>query len=600
VALSIAALATALGAGFDAGAGNGAHVRLRGGARIEAQGVRAEGQEMLLRGSLTDDGGAPLGGGTLSLSIARAADPSRPLSPGSPTPGRGLPRTCGTGQTPHVDGDGTLQIAIDDAGRFCVRVPLPIERYLVHLVYAGSAYVDAVSLDAVVDLSRRACSLTFSPEPRVLPLDSKVITVDATATLESDGATAPGAGLALTLTTERSSAPVATATTDRAGHARFVLEPAQLGPPGRGEIRLAFAGNADAAGATRVVSVERHAHVLLDVPGAPHGELGGGSPEDGVAIVVTARAAGGEVASGSVEARVNDAIVGAAPVEAGSASLLVTFALPESSLAASEVSVVLRYVPSNPWFEPGVESTWRLPVRGRSPLRQLPLVLAGLGVAAWFAMTRAQRARALAKVTPRARLVSRGEAKIDVLSVARHASEGWRGRAIDADDGAGIAAARVQIERPAFGRAEVLGSVLTGPDGRFVLATVDLRPGDELAIEAPLHVPLRRPLPPAGELDAQLVQRRRALLGRLVTWARQRGRPFDARPEPTPGHVRHAAGDDFPVARWADAVERAAYGGEPVDAHVEADVDRLAPPPAHAPAPRLDPHALAHPTKPNR
>ncbi len=149
----------------------------------------------------------------------------------------------------------------------------------------------------------------------------------------------------------------------------------------------------------------------------------------------------------------------------------------------------------------------------------------------------------------------------------------------------------------------MIGSALTDDQGRFALTGAETRPGDELGIEAPLHVPLRRPLPHAGELDAQLVQRKRAMLGRLVAWARLRGRPFDARPEPTPGHVRRAAGEDFGLARWADAVERAAFAGEPVDARVEAEVDRLAPN-ANAPAPEarpiVDRKALANPTKPNR
>jgi hypothetical protein len=42
--------------------------------------------------------------------------------------------------------------------------------------------------------------------------------------------------------------------------------------------------------------------------------------------------------------------------------------------------------------------------------------------------------------------------------------------------------------------------------------------------------------------------------------------------------VRKSAGKDFALARWADAVERAAYGGGSVDADLEADVDRIAPP----------------------
>ena len=207
-------------------------------------------------------------------------------------------------------------------------------------------------------------------------------------------------------------------------------------------------------------------------------------------------------------------------------------------------------------------------------------------------------------MVPRARVPSRGEAKLDVVRVARHASEGWSGRVTDADDATAVAGARVQIERPAFGRAEVLGSVVTDDDGRFAIPGAATRPGDELSVEALLHVPLRRPLPLAGELDAPLVLRKRALLGRLVAWAKLRGRPFDARPDPTPAHVRRAAGEDFNVARWAEAVERAAYAGEPVDALVEADVDRMAPPPAApqpgAPAaPPQDPRALANPTKAN-
>ena len=46
-----------------------------------------------------------------------------------------------------------------------------------------------------------------------------------------------------------------------------------------------------------------------------------------------------------------------------------------------------------------------------------------------------------------------------------------------------------------------------------------------------------------------LVLRKRALLDRLVEWARRRGLPYDARPEPTPGHVRRAAAGEFTVAR---------------------------------------------------
>ncbi len=612
----VVAANSAAGAGPS---GDALHVRVRGASRIEAQGVRIDGNAMLLRGAVLDDANAPIAKGAVSVTFARAATPGKTIA--LPNGGNGAKgaESCGSVRDARVDADGTAHVTTDDAGRFCLRVPLPIERYAVQVQFAGSVYVDAASVAVPVDLSRRACTLAFTPEPRVVSLDGKAgpMTIDATATLESDGATNAGAGLALTLSTERGA--IGNATTDVSGHARFAIEPSTLGPPGQGELRVSFQGNADAAAATRVVAIERHARVALDVTEAHDGALPAGSPEDGVAIVVHARAASGEVTSGSVEARVNDVVVGAAPIEAGSARVVATFALSESSGSApgvdrsalradslSEIPIALRYVPSAPWLEPGADSTWRLPVRGRSPLHQWPLVLAGLAIVAWFVASRAQRARVLAKWVPRstARAVSRGEAKLDVVRVAKDANEGWNGRAVDADDATAIPNARVQIERPAFGRAEILAGVVADEDGRFVLPRVVPRPGDELAIEAPLHVTLRRALPPPSELDAQLVLRKRALLTRMVAWAKSRGRPFDVRPEPTPGHVRRAAGDDFRVARWADAIERAAYAGEPVDAQVEADVERLAPSPAVAAAPPsgrdASDRALANPTKANR
>ena len=78
------------------------------------------------------------------------------------------------------------------------------------------------------------------------------------------------------------------------------------------------------------------------------------------------------------------------------------------------------------------------------------------------------------------------------------------------------------------------------------------------------------------ELRIALVTRKRKLLERLVAWARRMGSPYDARPEPTPGHVRRAA-KDGQVAGWAAAVEQAAFGGGDVDERVELEVSALAP-----------------------
>jgi len=129
----------------------------------------------------------------------------------------------------------------------------------------------------------------------------------------------------------------------------------------------------------------------------------------------------------------------------------------------------------------------------------------------------------------------------------------------------------------------VIASAHANDMGRFELRAASVGEFDELVVEGLLHAELRQPVPPCGELDISLVLRKRKLIDRLVTWAKKRGRPFDAAPEPTPGHVRRAAGADFGTARWADAVEKAAYGGDDVDARVEAEVDRLAPDPKAPP-----------------
>ena len=94
-------------------------------------------------------------------------------------------------------------------------------------------------------------------------------------------------------------------------------------------------------------------------------------------------------------------------------------------------------------------------------------------------------------------------------------------------------------------------------------------------------------LPPSGEIEIALVSRKRAILDRLVEWARMRGKPYDARPEPTPAHVqRAAAGKSGDIVAWAEAIERAAYDDGDVDARVEQEIDAIAPKNEALPRPR--------------
>jgi hypothetical protein len=567
---------------------------VKGAARIDAHAARASGR-LVLSGTVVDDTARPIAGARVMVSAlasaargAVAAGDRVPLAGASPEP-------CSEGgPSPVLERADLLTLPTDDAARFCVRMLLPTDRYVVHLESRATGLIDGAQLDLPVDLALAPVTLRFDPERTVLSLDEEEVgaasVLQVVASTEDDGVTTAAVGIALRLTNE-SGAVLGTASTDASGRARFAVEPARLGPPGRGELRVSFAGSPDGGASTQAMQVERRTRVDLNAVDSAEGHLPPGSPEDGVAVrvVATARCAKRgctTTPTGTVEARVGDgnAIVGASSLDRAEARVVATFALP----AANEVGLRVRYVPDAPWFQPGGELALVVPVRAPSPWTKAPLALLALVAVAWLAVPRIlSRVRPPPSGQPHKRPPAMPEAGVALVR-AGPAARGWTGRLHDAHDGFAVVGARVAVERRGFDRVERLAEVATDGNGAFVLPPLDAQPGDELFAEAQLHAPLRRPLPPPGELDVALVLRRRALLDRLVAWARRRGRPFDARPEPTPGHVRRAAGSEFTVARWADAVERAAFGGGVVDARVEGEVDRLAPPvptPATPPPP---------------
>jgi hypothetical protein len=580
----VAAL-VATNASADGGAATGAssgdatqqRVHVHGSARIDAHAARAAGK-LVVSGTVVDDTARPIPGARVAISLARGTSPAGVATFSGPG---ASPEPCAPGATPPVlDRADLLIVATDDAARFCVKLSLPVDRYVVHIASRPAGLVDPAGLDLAVDLALEPVTLRFDPERHVLALDEEgpgaAEVLEVVASTEDDGVTTAAVGIPLSLANEAGSL-LGSTVTNASGRARFPVAGASLGAPGRGTLRVSFAGSAEAGSSTQEMQVERRTHVDLDAPGAVDGRVAAGSPEEGTTVVIRARprcARRGCVATptGTVEARFGDAIVGAAPLVAGEARVVVTFAAP----AANDVPLRFRYVPDTPWFQAGAELGVTLPVRAPSPWKKIPLVLAGLAVIAWLVAGR---------LPPRDRSDSSGrpsraphppEAGVELVR-AGPAAGGWRGRLHDAHEGTPISGARIAVERPAFDRVQVLAQVVADAQGTFALPAIDASPGDTLVAEGTLHAPLRRPLPHPGELDVALVLRRRALLDRLVAWSRRRGRPFDAKPEPTPGHVKRVAAAEFAVARWADAVERAAYGGGVVDAHAQSEVDRLAP-----------------------
>lgn len=572
-------------------------IRVRGAGRIEARASRTDG-EALVYGALTDDAGRPLAAETLSVRVKRESNPrdvrtaesiraARGCDSGgdSALPGatRGAPTAYGVRVTGATD-DPEILLVTDEDGRFCFRTKLDPDRYGAELSWKGKSLVEPAQLRLAFDTSRQALALRFDPTPRIVHLDAPRAAFEVVALLDENGSPTVAAGLSVTLATEAGTS-LGGETTDRSGRARFAPESASLGAPGRGELRAAFAGSADVAFASQVVEIERHVKVSVRVPAAERSELERKVPDDGIPLAVEITSVAGPVPEGTVEARIGDVVVGAAPVERGVAKLVVTF-----TAQGEEAPVQLRYVPLSPWYEPLGETVVRVPIRGPGILAKAPVLVAGLAVLAFFLLGRVTSSARKTKPTPdkKAGAAAReGKARVDVVRPAARGERGWTGRLVDAHEGTPVAGASVWIERGSFDGRSVLGTTTTDADGRFVLQEPagGLSSGEMLGAESRLHTRHVQPLPGPGELSISLVLRRRALLGRMVAWARRAGGAFDVKPEPTPGHVKRAAGDDFRTARWADEVERAVFGAGEIDARAEAEIDRLAPGAGPPPAP---------------
>jgi hypothetical protein len=543
---------------------------------------------VVLSGSVLDDAMRPVSGALVSVQLALASHPGVPLSLSATTR-----QSCGDGgggAPPNADHAEILLLAADRAARFCIRLALATDRYIARVEARGSGLIDGARLDLPVDLALPAVMLRFDPERSVLSLDDETTLLDVVATTEDGASAIAAAGVDLSLTNEAGTR-LGEATTDGSGRARFAVDSARLGPPGRGEFRIAFAGSAQAGASSQTMHIERRTRIDVVAPDATGRSLPIGWPEDGIALRLFARArckARGCIAlpGGVIEARVGDRAVGAAPVDLGEAHLFVAFAAPaadpfesqgtDTAANVPEVPVTLRYISDTPWLQSAGDLILIQPVRRPSPWRKVPLVLAAAIVVGWLVMARYPVRRQKRRATRRPAAKPFGEA-LELLHPAAP-DRGWTGHVADAHAGSAISGARVAVERRGFDRVDVVFETTADMSGAFALPPFDRHPGDILVVESALHAVLRQTLPPAGKLAVALVARKRDLLDRFIAWARRQGSPYDATPDPTPGQVRRAArGSNEGVARWANAVEQAVYGAAGVDEQALAEVDGLAP-----------------------
>jgi hypothetical protein len=493
-----------------------------------------------------------------------------------------------------VSGEPTLTLKTNESGWFCVSVIASgAASYFAHFVWLGDSEIDGATLVAKADPSHRAVQIDFKPAPGVIDLDKPTQEIAVEAHIQDDDAETGLGPIPLRLTDERGG-DLSHATVS-SGAALFTVSSASLGPPGQGELRVAFDGDALTGPSLRVAPVTRQASVVLSLRGA----LAPQDPEEGVSIPIEVSTARGQpVPTGIVEATFAGRAVGSASVDRGHADLVAAFAV-EAETSTADLQI--RYVGDTPWYVRGESLGVHLPVSTGHPWRRALLLIASLAVVSWLALARRRPSPNAAKPKP-AVSPPPGKPGIAVVRSVKDARVGWSGRVVDAHDGAPLANVEVRLERPSFTGSDVLARASTGVGGSFEVRCDSSRKGDRLVASAPFHETLAQSLPAFGEIEVALVARRRALLDRLVAWARAPGpgavgaarspAKGGAR-EPTPAAVARTALDPK-IGEWARAVESASYGPDPVDAGAERAVDALAPrvlpggssPPGYPPDPQ--------------
>lgn len=542
-------------------------VRVRGEAAVRVVAFE-QGAATVVRGDVADDVGASMPSARVEIAVdaARRAGPCKDGGAGTKVELRGK----------------TVSVTTDERGSFCVAIEGgPRRGAAVKATVAQTELFDGASGETVVEGDATGLvktTLRIESPPEDVDLDRPSFRITTTLGLDRVEAERLALGnlrregLKLKIEDERGTT-LAEATTGGDGRARFEVQTSAMAGPGRGELRVRFDGTTALRPARAVIPIERSARVTIATPDtAPSGT------DDGVSIAVDVTTARGAVDGGVVEARAFGASVGAASVEGGRAQLVVTIPGARPGI----VPVSLRFVPAAPWFVPGPELVTKVQIKEPSPIALVALFALVAAVGIWV-LQRWRRPPKPKHAEPERAPKPPGHAEIVVVASTRGA-RGWRGKVIDAHDGGPLAGIEVSVSRPTFEATGVLATATTDEAGAFVLELDGGGAGGAsneatLRAEGALHAAIEQTLPPPGEVRIALVTRRRALLDRLVRWARAKGSPWDGPREPTPGHVRRVAArsDADGIEQWAGSIEHAAFGPAPVDRAVEQELRKREP-----------------------
>lgn len=530
-------------------------IQVRGAAQLRVQ-AWTEADGFSVRGELVDDAGSPIA--LAPLVIKAFAENGTQIQLGSL-----FPCDAAGGRR----GRGVDSAVTDERGAFCVRAS-GIGTTTVTVRYDGSETYDGGEVRATLESSHGPFAgvvLRFEPTVDTIDLDRETAPVSGSLRIgKSDlpGEAPKREGLTVVLEDERGTA-LAETKTGGDGRARFEVPTKMLADPGLGELRLRFAGSDVLAKAQSTQPVVRQADAKLTLAEAPEG-----SSDEDIVIDVDVTSSRGPISGGVVEALRDGTSVGAGTVSGGRAHVVAAIGTERTAT----IPITLRYVPAAPWYRPGAELIAEVKIAGTGIWRQIAIVALVLGVAAWVVAGWRR-----AKPKPRSQEEAgapppSGRPGVQVIGRAPSAG-GWRGVVVDAHEGTVVAGARLSIVAPSFQGDGVMARATADEHGAFSFEPTTARDG-RLVVEATLHSTYEQALPPPSALHVALVTRRRALLDRLVRWARHQGSPFDGPTEPTPGHVRRAAsrmpgheGERWTaVEKWAAQVEGSAFGAEPVHA----------------------------------
>jgi hypothetical protein len=512
-------------------------------ARFENPRARSVGSDRLeLRARLVDDVGTPLAEAPLELEPTRQLDVAG-CADESPRARRSL-----------------RKLTTDASGEVCLVVTgAPLSGAL-GVTFRGDPLHLPAHTELPLQAAARELDLAFEAPSLELDLDQPEQRLSLRVSGD-DGTGDPLPAVSLHLEEAGRERPLQTRDWVRSGNTlTFRIDSEQFGSPGPARLvaRLGAASQRSPARAEAVAL--RTVRVRLEARVA-------GVEAEAAQLSVTASSPAGPPTSGWVEVSLGAESAGSSPLTNGAADLRATLATPPP------LQLTLRYRSDDPWWLAGDAVTVDIAAQTPSQPSHWPwlVLLAPVGYVCLRALERPASPRRAQRPAPKPALPASSPARASSVPV-----RGWIGTIHDAHDGRPIAGARVEATLPSL-REQTLGvSSVSDEQGRFVLPPLrePIAEGARLQVTAALHSDVQRPLPPQGRVHVAMISRRRALLGRLVRWARAAGSPWIRAGEPTPGEVADVAlrRGDLGTARWAEGVQAAAFAGDEVDASREASL----------------------------